>query len=163
LGNPNENFSAMAEGGGMTAEAASNKARIIKFYDEVWNKGNVAFAHELFAEDYVRHDLRPAQALPGPAGQAKVATDFRRSFPDINYVIDLAIAEDDLVSLRWTASGTMTGPWGSVEATGKRVTFSGVNIFRLRGGKVVEIWNHRDDLGMSQQLGAPVIAGPSGR
>jgi hypothetical protein len=38
-------------------------------------------------------------------------------------------------------------------------TFAGVNIFRIRDGKVAEIWNHRDDLGLAQQLGAPVYAG----
>lgn len=33
------------------------------------------------------------------------------------------------------------------------------NNFRLVNGKVVEIWNHRDDLGMREQLGAPIYAG----
>lgn len=40
------------------------------------------------------------------------------------------------------------------------MTFSGVNIFRFgNGGEVAEIWNHRDDLGLREQLGAPVFAG----
>jgi hypothetical protein len=35
-----------------------------------------------------------------------------------------------------------------------------VNIFRFgKDGKVAEIWNHRDDLGLSEQLGASVYAG----
>ena len=37
--------------------------------------------------------------------------------------------------------------------------FSGVNLFRFRDGKVAEIWNHRDDLGLMQQLGVPVYTG----
>jgi predicted ester cyclase len=37
--------------------------------------------------------------------------------------------------------------------------FSGINVFRFSGTKVVELWNHRDDLGLMQQLGAPVYAG----
>lgn len=41
------------------------------------------------------------------------------------------------------------------------MSFVGVNIFRLSESKVVEIWNHRDDLGMMEQLGAPVYAGYS--
>ena len=41
------------------------------------------------------------------------------------------------------------------------MSFAGVNIFRIREGKVVEIWNHRDDLGLMEQLGAPVYAGYS--
>lgn len=34
--------------------------------------------------------------------------------------------------------------------------------FAFAEGKVVEIWNHRDDLGLSEQLGAPIFAGSSG-
>ncbi len=37
--------------------------------------------------------------------------------------------------------------------------FSGVNIFRFADGKVIELWNHRDDLGLMQQLGAEIFAG----
>ena len=104
-----------------------------------------------------------SQAEPGPAGQVKVAREFRNSFPDIHYTFDLLVAENDLVVVRWTSSATMTGKWGNVEPTGRKVTYSGVNIFRLKDGKVVEIWNHRDDLGAQQQLNAPVYAGAAAR
>ena len=50
--------------------------------------------------------------------------------------------------------------WGAVAPTGRRATFSGVNIFRFGAkGKVVEIWNHRDDLGLMEKIRAPVFAG----
>jgi hypothetical protein len=39
------------------------------------------------------------------------------------------------------------------------VTFSAVNIFRFESGKVAEIWNHRDDLGLREQLGVSIYAG----
>jgi len=134
-----------------------------QFYEEVWNKGNVEFAYKVFAQDYVRHDLRPSQAQPGPAGQAKIAGDFRRAFPDLVFKLDLILADADLVAARWTASGTFTGQWGSVQPTGKPATFSGVSIFRFRDGRVVEIWNHRDDLGLMQQVGVPVYAGAASK
>jgi hypothetical protein len=38
------------------------------------------------------------------------------------------------------------------------VTFSGVNFFRIAHGKIVGIWNHRDDLGLLQQTGAEIFA-----
>jgi steroid delta-isomerase-like uncharacterized protein len=139
-----------------------NKTLVRRFYEEVWNKGNVEFAFEVFAEDYIRHDLRPTQALPGPEGQRKIAADFRAAFPDLEFSVDLILAEGDLVAGRWTARGTNTGPWGSVEPTGKRAEFSAVNIFRFANGKVVEIWNHRDDLGLREQLGAAIYAGSTG-
>ena len=136
-----------------------NKAAIRRFYDEVWDKGNTNVALEAFADDYVRHDLRPSQALPGGAGQAKVAADFRAAFPDLSFQVDLILGEGEFVAARWTASGTHAGPWGEVPPSGKRVTFHGANFFRLEEGKIVEIWNHRDDLGLLQQTGASIYAG----
>ena len=136
-----------------------NRSLVRRFYDQVWNRGNVDVANEVFAPDYVRHDLRRTQALPGGAGQAKIAADFRGAFPDLRMAVDLVLAEDDLVAARWTTEGTNTGAWGGRPPTGKHATFSGVNIFRFRDGKVVELWNHRDDLGLAQQLGAEIFAG----
>jgi steroid delta-isomerase-like uncharacterized protein len=138
----------------------TNKALVRRFYEEVWARGNVGFAEEVFADDYVRHDLRATKAAAGGAGQALIAEQFRRAFPDLEWRVDLVLGDGDLVAARWTASGTHSGAWADVAPTGKRVTFSGVNIFRFGGrGKVVELWNHRDDLGLREQLGVPVFAG----
>ena len=138
-----------------------HKALIRRFYEEVWNKGNLDAADTIFADDYVRHDLRPGNPLPGPAGQKKIAADFRAAFPDLHMTIDVIVAEGAMIAARWTTEGTNTGQWGNIPPTGKRAKFSGVNIFRIANGKVVEIWNHRDDLGVMQQLDAPIYAGSS--
>jgi steroid delta-isomerase-like uncharacterized protein len=136
-----------------------NTALVRRFYEEVWNRGNLDVADEVFARDYVRHDLRPSKAEPGPAGQKHVAADFRRAFPDLRFEVDLVVSQDDFVAARWTAEGTNSGAWGGQPPTGQSARFSGVNIFRFEEGKVVEIWNHRDDLGLMEQLGAPIYAG----
>lgn len=141
-------------------DVEANKALVGRFYEEVWARGNVTFTEEVFADDYVRHDLRPTRAPPGAAGQALIAEQFRRAFPDLEWRVDLVLGDGDVVAARWTASGTHSGAWGDVAPTGKRATFSGVNIFRFGDeGKVVEIWNHRDDFGLREQLDAPVFAG----
>ena len=143
--------------------AEDHKRLVLRFYEEVWNRGNVDVALEVFAEDYVRHDLRPTKAIPGGEGQRKIAADFRRAFPDLRMSVDLILAEGDLVAARWTTTGTHTGRWADVPPTGRTMTFSGVNVFRFEDGKVVELWNHRDDLGLMQQLGVPVFAGSAPR
>ena len=140
-----------------------NKALIRRFYEEVWNKGNIAVVDDIFAPDYVRHDLRPGIAPSGPEGQKAIARLFRAAFPDTRMTLDLLIAEGDLVMGRWTTRATHTGEWGGVPPTGKQAVFTGVNIFRIAGGKVVELWNYRDDLGLMEQLGAPVHAGFPGQ
>ena len=138
---------------------AENKALIQRFYEEVWGRGNTGVAFEVFADDYVRHDFRASDPPSGPAGQKKIADDFRAAFPDLRVEVDVIVGEQDFVVGRWTASGTHLGWWGDLEPTGRRVTFSAANIFRFENGKVAEIWNHRDDLGLQEQLGAAVHAG----
>ncbi len=109
----------------------------------------------------MRHDLRPGDAPPGPEGQKLIAGMFRTAFPDMHLSVEFLVTEADMVVARWTIRGTHQGAWGGVRPTGKKISFAGVNIFRIAEGKVAEIWNHRDDLGLMQQLGAPVYAGYS--
>ena len=141
----------------MSAEA--NKALVRRFYEEVWGSGNYDVADEVFAPEYVRHDLRAGDPVPGPEGQKQIARDFCTAFPDLAFDVELVFGEGDFVVGRWTASGTHTGPWAGIEPTGRTMRFSAANIFRFADGKVVEIWNHRDDLGLMERLGAPVYAG----
>ena len=103
--------------------AKQNKATVLQFYEEVWNKGNVDFAFEIFAEHYIRHDLRPTEALPGPEGQRKIAADFRVAFPDLQWNVDLILAEGDLVAGRWTARGTNTGRWVALNPPARGLSF----------------------------------------
>jgi len=139
--------------------ASENKALVRRFYEEVWDRGNSDVAYEVFADDYIRHDLRPTDAHPGPGGQKRIADDFRAAFPDLRVTVDLIIAEGDFVVGRWTASGTQLGSWGPLAPTGRQATFSAVNIFRFESGRVGEIWNHRDDFGLPEQIGSPIYAG----
>jgi steroid delta-isomerase-like uncharacterized protein len=137
----------------------SNASLVRRFYDEVWAKGNLDVADDVFADEYERHDLRAGDPSPGPEGQKEIAAAFRAAFPDLTWDVDFVLADDDFVAGRWTATGTHLGAWADVEPTGRTMRFSGINVFRFSDGKVVEIWNHRDDLGLMQQLGAPVYAG----
>jgi hypothetical protein len=43
-----------------------NKALVRRFYEEVWDRGNLDVADVVFAADYVRHDPRATDPAPGP-------------------------------------------------------------------------------------------------
>jgi len=68
------------------------------------------------------------------------------------------VAEGDKVVARWTSFGTHNGDFMGISPTGKQVTTSGITIFRLQDGKIVEEWSESDMLGMLQQVGA--LPGP---
>jgi predicted ester cyclase len=54
---------------------------------------------------------------------------------------------------RWTGRGTHSGELMGVPPTGKQVTVTGIDIYRVAGGKLVERWGEFDQMGMMQQLG----------
>ena len=141
----------------MSTEA--NKKQVKRFYEEVWSKGNADVAYEIFADDYIRHDLQAARAISGPEGQKQISIDLHRACPDLKWDVEMIVGEGDIVVGRWTMTGTHTGVWGSIQPTNKKAEYKGVNIFRFRDGKVSELWNFRDDLGLMRQLGVPLHGG----
>ena len=78
-------------------------------------------------------------------------------YPDLEYNIEeLLAAEGDRIACRWNWTGTHRGEDLGMPPTGKRVTVRGISIFRLRDGKIAEVWVVRNDLPLLQQLGAEV-------
>lgn len=82
------------------------------------------------------------------------------AFPDLKRPVEDLVAEGDKVVARWTSTGTHAGNFMGVPATGKWVTTSGITIFRLADGKIVEEWSESDMVGMLQQVG--MIPSPGG-
>lgn len=138
-------LSAVSVSAGEAVEA-KNKALVARFYEEVWNKGDYDVADEVFAEDYVRNDPRGGNPPKGPRGQKVIAESFRKGCPDCVMAVARLIAEGDLVVGQWKITGTQ-------QPSGSKIEFVGVNIFRFADGKVVEVWNYRDDLAYSLQRG----------
>lgn len=133
-----------------------NKALVRRFYEEVWRDGNLDVADEIFAPECALHDPRDKAPTTGPERQKQVAAAFRNRFTLVDTSIDLTIAEDDLVAARWTIRLMPKGMlWWM--ALGKPFDITGVNIFRFKNGKVVEIWNHRNDLEAQQNLNVPKL------
>ena len=59
-----------------------------------------------------------------------------------------------MVVERFTARGTHQAELMHIPATGREVSLPGINILRLRDGRIVERWGVLDLLGFMQQLGA---------
>ena len=72
---------------------------------------------------------------------------------DLHITIDQLLAEGDTVTKRWTYHATYSGDLSGLPPTGKRITMSGLELFRLDGGKIVECWLGCDNLSLMHQLG----------
>jgi steroid delta-isomerase-like uncharacterized protein len=131
-----------------------NKALVRRFYQELWNRKNLAVANQLIAATYVFHMAgSPPGIPPGPEGFTQFVSVFFTAFPYVHVTIEDQVAEGDRVTTRWTSRGTYTGDLMGIAPTGKSVTITGISIDRFENGKVIESWDNFDQLGMLQQLG----------
>lgn len=129
-----------------------NKATVRMFYDEVVNRGNLSVIDKVTAENFIDHTAAPGRT-PGREGEKQWFAMLRAAFPDGHSTIDDMIAEGDLVVVRGTMTGTHTGEFLGIPATGKPVKVSGIDITRFVNGQSVEHWGQWDIMGMMQQLG----------
>jgi steroid delta-isomerase-like uncharacterized protein len=128
-----------------------NKAVTRRYFEELWNQANLAAIDELVAADAVGH-------LPGTTIHSTEALKQRVCmlydiYTEPNFTVEDQIAEGDKVLTRWTFRGTHSGDFMGASATGRQITATGMNLFRLANGKIAEVWLNADDLGELQQLG----------
>jgi predicted ester cyclase len=109
----------------------------------------------LFTTTCVFHEpFAPQGLVAGLQGLKDFAYDpWFAAFPDIHFAVEDLIAEGDRVAARVTMRGTHQGDLMGIPPTGKQVSWTGIEIDRIKDGKYVESWLNTDDLGLMQQLG----------
>lgn len=134
-----------------------NKAVVHRIIEDYWNKKNPALAGELFAADCSWHI--PGGELPrGVQGAAQLYGPYATAFPDFHLTVEDTVVEGDRVAVSYSFTGTNAARLGAVPASGKRVTVSGIAIFRLASGKVTKARLVWDTLSLQQQIGALPLA-----
>jgi predicted ester cyclase len=116
-----------------------NKLLVREFLGEVWGKGNIAAVDEFMAADYVEHPF-PSNLPAGTEGLKQLIAAYLTAFPDLKLMLDDILAEGEMVAFRWNSSGTHLGDWLGIPPTGNHIMATGINLFRIAGGKVVEGW-----------------------
>ncbi|MEV7868838.1 ester cyclase [Streptomyces sp. NPDC088124] len=129
----------------------SNLATLEKLGSAV-NENRLGELEAYFVSDSVDHDPAPGQ-IPGPAGYEEMFATMRRAFPDLHIEVEHVVATDDEVAFAYTITGTHLGELMGHAATGRTVSYRGMQISRFADGKLVERWGSSDELGMLRQLG----------
>jgi steroid delta-isomerase-like uncharacterized protein len=118
-----------------------------------FNAGDTAGYFDLYADDVQVHGFPPGLA-PGLDGLRQFYGAFGAAFSDAHFTIEDLVAAGDRAALRYTLRATHTGPFMGGAPTGRRVEVRGMTLLRFEGGRVAERWQHLDDLGFLQQIGA---------
>ena len=123
--------------------------------NEAFAKGNLAAFEETHAPDLVSH-MPPFPDSKGIEAYKQVITEMRQAFSDIRMDWDETIIEGNTIAHRFTLRMKHTGVYPAVPVppTGKEVVITGGAFLHVKDGKIVEVFQYADWLGMMQQLGA---------
>jgi steroid delta-isomerase-like uncharacterized protein len=133
------------------ADPGTNSRR---WFEEIWNRGNLDVVDEFMRPGTVIHDAGPE---PGDITEPDVfkgmAAALRSAFPDLAVTVHDTVTEGERTALRFTASGTHQGPFLGVPSTGRAFTISGMAFGEWHGDVLVRAWNNIDMLSLLTQLG----------
>ncbi|MBI5033227.1 MAG: ester cyclase [Chloroflexi bacterium] len=133
-----------------------NKRLVRRYFEDA--PFNPAACDEIFALRFQFHTIMHASVTAqvvesNPESEKAAYERHKATFGGWHFEIKEMIAEDDRVMVRWTSHGTHVGELNGLPPTGKSTTNSGINIFRVADGKIVEVWDIFDRLWAWQQFG----------
>jgi len=133
----------------LQSQLETNKEIARGFYQDLWFTNNTEKYIDYVADEYVVHDIFERKGVTEPAIEQKnIADRFWRN-GELQGKIDYQIAEGDLVATRWHASLKPNTLFGKILGMKKLAI---INVFRIKDGKIVEIWNHRLDIETNQTI-----------
>jgi steroid delta-isomerase-like uncharacterized protein len=133
--------------------SVENNKAIARRFIQVWGDGNLNVIEELAAPSIVVRYPTIPQVIQGVREFRHVLAGFRSAFPDSALRVEEEIAEGDKVAVRWSFSGTHKGNLMGIPPTEKKVTWTGITIYRIVGGKVEEERGEEDFAGFFRQVG----------
>lgn len=122
-------------------------------YVEIFNTNNTEMIAAVIDSSFVCYHPGYPDNIVGLAGFGEWLEMNHTAFPDLLLAEDETVIEGDRAFVRWTFSGTHTGPLRDVPPTGRKLRLSGLSFLRIQNGKVVEERIGMDLLGAYRQLG----------
>lgn len=129
-----------------------HEGQMRKAYD-LLNANDLDGFSDLLTDDFVEHEELPG-IPPTKEGVRQFFTMFRAAFPDLRFEPQQYFTNGDTVAVYFRATGTNTGEFMGMPATGKSIDVTGMDIVRFGDDGVGrEHWGLFDSMKMMQQLG----------
>jgi steroid delta-isomerase-like uncharacterized protein len=133
--------------------ALADNIEIITRFEHAFRAADQAKIDELCDQSLVDHNPAPDHE-PTLAGFKQKVAFFKAVFPDLEEDLQDIIASGDTVATRWVVTGSQQLEFMGILASGQMIRVEGMNFYRLRDGRVTDIWTQFDGVAMMQQLGA---------
>ena len=146
---------AMAELEKFKAQAAveqQNKALAGRVMAAI-GRSDLAVIEELISPEFIEYTPSTTIAMRSLAEFVEHVKMIHRGVSDFSIDLVEPCAEGDMVTSRYVMNGTHQGEFLGIPPTGNKFKGSGILIFRIKNGKVVELWEEFDGVGLLEQLG----------
>lgn len=132
---------------------ANSNVDLIQKNVEMINSRRFDLMPGLIAPGFVLHDLASTGDSPRTDAPTSLP-NLLRGIPDLRITLLDAFGDGDRVAARIVFEGTHQGPLLGHQGTGKRIAVNELQIFRVAGGKIAEMWQLIDLAGLMIQVGA---------
>ncbi|CRX38120.1 ester cyclase [Estrella lausannensis] len=122
----------------------------MEYVQRIWDEKDMTAIDTLMAEEIVIHSS--FGYYQGRAKMREVVSAYYSAFPDLKVSNDFIISEGDKTMIHWQASGTHLGNFKELPPRGKKISYTGVTIYRTAHEKIVEYWAYVDLHYLMQQL-----------
>jgi steroid delta-isomerase-like uncharacterized protein len=142
--------------GGSAVTPEEHVAVVRRLIDDCVNTHRADLLDQHVSQDVRVHAATPGES-PDTVGIDQLGTAFhalRAVLGDLHVTVEDVVAAGDRVAVRWTAEGVHVGELAGVPATGRRVRWGGIDVYRLDGGLIAEWWRNDDHAGLVAQLTA---------
>ena len=141
-------------GGDPSVDTETSRAVVGRWFEEVLRGHRLAVVTELAAPNILVHPTAmPCEAGHyAPAGVAQWLQEQWAALPDLAIFDVFTVASGDIVAARWQARGTSRGQFLGLGPTGRSLEYAGLSMFRVENGRIAEIWDTRNTLGIMRQL-----------
>jgi steroid delta-isomerase-like uncharacterized protein len=137
--------------------SAQDNMQLARTVYEAFSRGDLEAGLAYAAEDVEVVLIPFGLTFHGRDGFSQFMHGFKDAFPDLAIIVGNQVADDDQVVSEFTATGTHRGPLmtpaGAIPPTGRTVTFTVCEVWRVRDGRLVSLRNYQDAAGIMQQLG----------
>jgi len=134
------------------------RALVERYIESVWNRGDATALESLTVPSF-EYRLG-GQPVRDRAAMAEFVKAVRGAFPDWRVTTVDFMADEHGAAVRWEGEVTHAGPFRGIAATGRRIEVSGINLYRVSGGRIVAEWEQMDTVGMLVQMGVVPGSGP---
>ncbi len=152
-------------GAQVVSEQDYNKLIVLHYMEQLSTASYPEVAVQLLSSDYreIRSEFENMRYHATDSILADMAEPMDVSIPDRRDVVDILMAEGDMVAVRYRIQGSHQGNFFGIPATGKPIDIDAAALFWLADGKITASWSMADEAGFLRAVGQPLPARPDGR